>query len=58
MNIEEIRKGAPDGATHYRDYGSLIIYYMDEPPSTYRFKKLFSKWVYCQHTSNELKPLY
>jgi hypothetical protein len=27
MTPEEIRKNAPDGATHYKDYNGFISYY-------------------------------
>lgn len=58
MNIEEIRKNAPSGATGYRLYGELIIYYMFDMPHYYRFKKSINAWVYCVMVKlDEIKPL-
>lgn len=51
MNIEEIRKNAPEGATHYDEYGG---YYM-----ILFFKyKWMGEWYLLMHNPCfELKPL-
>ena len=41
MTIEEIRKNAPDGATHYSM--SARVYLKDEKKKEYIFK--FGKWI-------------
>ena len=35
MTIEEIRKNAPDGATHYSTYGGFVIYHKFQDKGIY-----------------------
>lgn len=35
MTIEEIRKNAPEGATHYKDYGGVVAYYKITPKHSF-----------------------
>jgi hypothetical protein len=40
MNVEEIRKNAPEGATHYKLYGLCVEYYI----------KIEEKWCYFKNS--------
>lgn len=59
MTIEEIRKNAPDGATHYKVYGLLVIYYSIKSHLVFRYKKSEKNWIRCSMCdSSNLKPLH
>jgi hypothetical protein len=64
MNIEEIRKNAPDGATHYCIYDE-ICFYKNQDCGWFFWKlnkwlKIPKRWCYNPITNidNELKPLH
>lgn len=63
MNIEEIRKNKPDGATHYWDYpfsGFPVDYYKKDGFDVYVWVEMFGvpDWRLCNSVKNyEFKPL-
>lgn len=61
MNIEEIRKNAPDGATHYRIGSQVnIIYYKAiDFDDLYFYRPKHNIWSITGNTlkNNEIKPL-
>ena len=62
MNIEEIRKNAPSGATHYYiQFNKVIIFFIVQPDGSQ--KKVtpsygHKTWVDCDYNPSKLKPLY
>ena len=60
MTIEEIRKNAPEGATHYRDETrtGVVIYYKHVLGKSLMFW-LNTRWAYTDNTvaSKRVKPL-
>ena len=58
MTIEEIRKNAPEDATHYKMYGLLIIYYSLTGHLIFRYKDSEKTWVRCSMCDHSnLNPL-
>ncbi|UJQ43480.1 hypothetical protein [Acinetobacter phage vB_AbM_WUPSU] len=55
MNIEEIRKNKPEGATHYKEWGSIIVYFKIENDVAYVY--LFGDWGMYYLRCLEIKPL-
>lgn len=60
MNIEEIRKGAPNGATHYYIYNEIITYimYCGCAELSYINKRIgWAMMDYPDYDEPEIKPL-
>ena len=56
MDIEEIRKNAPFGATHYMEHGLYVEYYVYFEDTWCWFKNAFD--IYSTNiNSHDLKPL-
>lgn len=56
MDIEEVRKNKPEGATHYKEWGSIIVYFKIENDVAYAY--LFGDWGIYYLCGLEIKPLY
>lgn len=48
MNIEEIRKNAPECSTHYEPYGDDVIYYA---------RDTIGRWCYVEDSSGSGYPV-
>lgn len=58
MTLEEIRKNAPEGATHYDDPLGFIMYYKYENESVLVFLNFSKEWATSKHLDlQKLKPL-
>ncbi|MEG2686808.1 MAG: hypothetical protein RR954_06790 [Christensenellaceae bacterium] len=56
MNIEEIRKNAPSGATHYYQDGNITAFYFK---SNYGFRQIHSNIIdFYESSADLIKPLY
>lgn len=56
MRIEEIRKGAPEGATHYyKISGNVILYYRYIDDESWVF--VFTDWMLSAYQDRIIKPL-
>ena len=57
MTTEEIRKNAPDGATHYIEYAG-VTYFKSNEYGLHIWSKMFGEWVFDRRFRiAELKPL-
>ena len=56
MNIDEIKKNKPQGATHYADYDGKILYFMN---TKYGFRMLKGNLIQFDdsHIDHIVKPL-
>ncbi len=58
MTIEEIRKNAPDGSTHYRMDGRSCFYYIVYGVAIYKYESASKfKRINLSHVPESLKPL-
>lgn len=57
MSIEEIRKNAPDGATHYSDLDEDVVYYQ-KTNNVIFWDDVYDVWDEVYFDMPELKPLH
>ena len=57
MTAEEIRKGAPVGATHYHQYKNGNVIYFKYFPRSCSLYRMTPHWAGTDFTINKLKPL-
>lgn len=57
MNIDEIRKNRPEGATHYNDTDDIEVVYFRRYQGRWQFYGFMDEWVNCLLTFDNIKPL-
>lgn len=57
MNIEEIRKNAPKGATHYNDTDDIAVVYFRQHQGRWQFFGFMDEWIFALLSFENIKPL-
>ena len=58
MTIEEIRKNAPKGATHYHKLSNMVVYLQGEVGYWYWWNPFFEDWMPDSSADDyDIKPL-
>ena len=56
MTLEEIRKNAPEGATHYKIDSGYTLYYRDDIYALWLWIKK-GEWVITRYRLGDIKPI-